>query len=404
MSDKLKNILIGLFALLAILITIAVVLFLKPSIGDGKKTLNVRFSNIQGLTNGSRVTFAGRPVGEVVQITEVKNAREDKKDEFGRFYFYQLTLKIDSSIEVYNTDSIAVQITGLMGEKSIGISPKAPKKGEKIYQISDEIIYANSVDSFENTARQITELADKFDITVDNFNNWFEKNSQNITSAVSSISSILNDANENNLVGSINNSMNSFTNSMNSVNSVITQAQDEQMFTKLNVLIDNLAVTSSFLSTDGKDILNNFKQISDNLASSNKTLGKFINGEDFYLNLNAILSKANTLMNDINQYGFLFQYSKGWQRQRIKRSNIIEALNSPKEFKSYFEKEIDEITVCLERINTLVAKSKETKQKDKVISSEAFKNDFGSLLRQVNNLLDMIKLYNEDLFDKEKVN
>ena len=40
MSDKIKNILIGLFTLMAIAITVAIILFLEPSIGDGKKTLS----------------------------------------------------------------------------------------------------------------------------------------------------------------------------------------------------------------------------------------------------------------------------------------------------------------------------------------------------------------------------
>src|SRR3989304_7984515 len=123
MSDKLKNILIGFFALLGIVITICTVLFLKPSIGDGKKILNVKFSNIQGLNIGTRVTFAGKPIGEVIEIKEVKDARKDRKDEFSRYYFYLLKLKVDSSVEVYNSDIVSLQTTGLMGEKSIAINP-----------------------------------------------------------------------------------------------------------------------------------------------------------------------------------------------------------------------------------------------------------------------------------------
>ena len=75
MSDKTKNILIGLFVAAAVAIMVGMVLFLEPTIGDGKKTLSVRFANVAGITIGTRVTYAGKPVGEVLHITEVPTAR-----------------------------------------------------------------------------------------------------------------------------------------------------------------------------------------------------------------------------------------------------------------------------------------------------------------------------------------
>src|SRR3990167_10149083 len=130
MTEKMKNILIGLFVAAAVTIMVAMVLFLEPRVGDGKKTLHVRFANIAGIVVGTRVTFAGRPIGEVVAIREVKEARNEPSDETGRVYFYQLTLKIDSSVDVYNTDEIAIRTTGLMGERSVAIIPKGSQPGK----------------------------------------------------------------------------------------------------------------------------------------------------------------------------------------------------------------------------------------------------------------------------------
>ncbi len=114
MTDRVKNILIGLFVTGALAVLIAFVLFLKPTIGDGKKMLSVRFTNIAGISVGTRVTFAGKPVGEVIHIRELSKAR-DHADEQGRIYLYQLTLKIDSSVDVYSSDEISIKTTGLMG-------------------------------------------------------------------------------------------------------------------------------------------------------------------------------------------------------------------------------------------------------------------------------------------------
>ena len=80
MTDRMKNILIGLFVTGAVATMIGLVLFLKPTVGDGKKTMCVRFTNISGISVGTRVNFAGKPIGEVVHIQELPKAREMADD------------------------------------------------------------------------------------------------------------------------------------------------------------------------------------------------------------------------------------------------------------------------------------------------------------------------------------
>ncbi len=398
MSDKLKNILIGLFALMAIITIVGTVLFLQPSIGDGQKTLNVRFSNIAGINVGTRVTFAGKPIGSVAKILEVQDAREEKRDEFSRIYCYQLILKVDSSIDVYENDIISIQTTGLMGEKSIGIIPKSSPREAKL--VTNDIIYAKSVDSIETTAQQISQLSDKAEKTLDNFNVWFEKNSQNLSLAMTSISNLLNDIDNQKIISSIQSSINSFTNSLNHINQALKTLEDKNAFDKLNSLVDNLAQTSEFIAQEGKETLQNLRLLTKHLNDSKSSIGKLLTTDDLYLKFNALFSKANTLLNDLNQYGILFQYSKGWQRQRTKRANILESLSTAKSFKNYFEAEIAEITSSLGRLNTLVEKSNDLAHKQRIINSETFKKNYAHLLRQVESLLNLVKLYNEDLLDK----
>ncbi|HEU64974.1 MAG: hypothetical protein KR126chlam4_01020 [Candidatus Anoxychlamydiales bacterium] len=398
MSDKLKNILIGLFALMAIMIIAGTVLFLQPSIGDGEKTLNVRFSNIAGINIGTRVTFAGKPIGEVAKILEVQDARDEQRDEFSRIYCYQLVLKVDSSIDVYENDIISIQTTGLMGEKSIGIIPKSSPRDAKL--VTNDIIYAKSVDSIENTAQQISQLSDKAEKTLDNFNVWFEKNSQSLSLAMTSVSNLLNDIDTQKMVSSVHSSINSFTESLNHVNNALKIVEDNNTFDKLNILVDNITITSDFISTEGKETMQNIKLLTQHFNDSKTSIGKLLTTDDLYLKFNALFGKANTLFNDINQYGVLFQYSKGWQRQRTKRANILESLSTAKSFRSYFETEIADITSSLGRINTLVEKSSDFSQKQRIENSDSFKRNYAYLLRQVESLLNMVKLYNEDLLDK----
>ncbi len=72
MGDKIKAFWLGLFIVVAIALLIWLVMFLKPSVGDGAVQLRVLFTNIDKVTTGSRVTYAGRPVGEVIAIREIK--------------------------------------------------------------------------------------------------------------------------------------------------------------------------------------------------------------------------------------------------------------------------------------------------------------------------------------------
>lgn len=68
MNEQIKNMLIGLFVVIACSLIVGIILFIEPSVGDGKQKLIVRFSNINGISVGTRVVFAGKPVGEVVDI------------------------------------------------------------------------------------------------------------------------------------------------------------------------------------------------------------------------------------------------------------------------------------------------------------------------------------------------
>lgn len=404
MTDQLKNILIGLFVVAAITIVVAMILFLEPTVGDGKKTLHVRFANIAGLNVGTRVTFAGKPIGEITSIEEVYNAREVPTDESGRVYFYQLTLKVDSSVNVYNTDEVAIRTTGLMGEKSIAILPKAPPKGKVPQLITNEIIYANSVDPLENTFNQMTKVATRLQTTISNLDQWFEENRDHLSSAVQSfdatmqsVDKVLTQADQAKLIPSIQEATDLLSQNLKIIR---TSLNDEQLLHKASNLMENLNTATEAFNTDGTAACRNINQITRDIASGSGTLGRFVARDDFYLRLTSLMSKAETLMNDVNHYGILFQYDKKWQRSRTKKANLLKALDTPKEFKDYFEGEVDSITTSLGRLTELLDRADEDAEKRRILESNTFRSDFASLLRQVQGLTDSIKLYNEELVAK----
>ena len=401
MTDQLKNILIGLFVVAAITIMVAMILFLKPTVGDGKKMLHVRFANIAGINVGTRVSFAGKPVGEVISMEEIYNAREMPTDEPGRVYFYELALKVDSSVEIYNTDEVAIRTTGLMGEKSIAILPKAPPEGVIAKPITNETIYANSVDPLENTFKQMTKVATRVQVAVDHFDEWFEENRDILTQAITSFNGtmesmdkILTDADQQKLVATIGESVHLLNDNLVLVRSGL---DDDQLLHKAAALVGNLNQSMQAFNTDGVQAMKNINLITRDLSTGNGTLGRFLHTDDFYLRLNSLFGKAETLMNDVNHYGILFQYDKRWQRSRMKRANLLKSLDSPKDFHDYFESEVDTITTSLGRLTELLERAQESNEREKIVQSEPFRRDFAALLRQVQSLNDSIKLYNEEL-------
>lgn len=401
MTERWKNILIGTFVAAALSIVVAFVLFLKPTVGDGHKLLKARFTNIAGINKGTRVTYAGKPVGDVVSIQEVPNARLEP-DDLGRIFTFQLTMRVDSATSVFTTDEISIRTTGLMGERLIAIVPKSPAQGKLLQPVSNEILYANSIDPFDNTLNHMARVASRAESSFALFDTWFQQTAPallsstvGLTEATRSLMALLNEVKDLNLAGSLSNSLNHFSD-------ILRQVRDENVVSNLGTLIKNAGASVSSMNGDGSDLIGNLKQLTGDLTKGTGTFSRFIKGDDFYLRLNSLMSKSETLMNDINHYGILFQYNKQWQRMRTKKIHLLNALDTPQDFKTYFEGEIDSINTSLGRIGSLLERAEEDPEREKIVRSDPFKRDFAILLRQVQALNETLKLYNQDLVAKSE--
>ncbi len=396
MFDKAKNMLIGLFVVAACTLVISLILFLEPTVGDGKQTLVVRFANINGIGVGTRVLFAGKPVGEVVQIEEIPHAREQPTNELGQVFFYQLILHVDSSVRLYNTDEVTVQTSGLLGEKSIGLFPKTPPKGVKPVRITDKTpVYAESVDPLEMAFTELTDLSDKIEETLSKVNVWIDENGNALGCAIRSFGAAMSEIavtvqriNYLRVVDSVKIAIDNFSDTTCQISSVISELEQNNVFSNFSIMMANLKDTSFSLDTIAKDI-----------ADGKGTIGKLIKYDDFYLRMTAFMTKANTLMNDVNQYGIFFYMNKQWQRMRLKRVAALNCLETPEQFQNYFEGEVGTVVGAMERLSMLIDRASQYPQSEKIMDTPAFKEDFAEMMRQVQALSDMLKLYNEKLME-----
>lgn len=397
MPNQMKNFLIGVFVVGAVAVFIGFILFLHPSVGDEKQTLYIRFSNINKINVGTRVLFGGQAVGEVTRIDSIYKARETQpSDALGRLYFYQLTLKIDSKVRVYDTDEISISTSGLLGEKSISIIPKTAPKGVASELLTEKTpFYADSIDPIENTFSRLSDLGQKLEDTVDIIKIWLQDNTGHLTHALTSFGNAMEElntaittVNQQELIPQLKTGAEAFTASMQRIDGVLSQLEQERVITNMGMVMANLK--SSSIS---------FEKILGEITQGEGTLGKLIFGDDLYLRLTAIMSKADTTMNDINHYGVLFHLNKNWQRMRTRRMNVLDALSTPAQFKTYFESEIDEINTAMARISTLIGKAQQNSENEKIVESPLFKKDFAELLRQIDEMASNLKLYNEQLME-----
>ncbi|HEY4832478.1 MAG TPA: MlaD family protein [Waddliaceae bacterium] len=363
MSEVMKNALLGAFILSAFAVVVFIFLFLHPSLGDKGQLIRVRFTDIDKINVGTRVTFAGKPVGEVDQIIELEDVRQGRTEYKGDVYVYELVLVIDSGLKIYNSDVISARTSGLLGEKSISIEPQPPKPGQELKVVNKEILYAEQVGSVEDTFKEFKEVAEKFDVALDSFTDTLheireKKIWDNIASTVENLSEISTKINES--------------------------------WPDVDTTITNVSATAV-----------NFKEITDNIREAKGTIGQLISKDDMYLRTTSLLSKGETVMDDINHYGILFHLDKGWQRLRARRMNLMQKLSTPQEFRNYFNDEIDQVSTSLARVSIILDKTSEYPMCPFIMDNTEFHKVFAELLRRVETLQESLKMYNIQLMECE---
>lgn len=397
MSDQVKNLMIGLFVTAAAAIVIFILMFLRPSMGDESKHLRIRFVNIDKVTIGTRVTYGGKPVGEVVGIREVELGREGPKDSAGRIYLYELELRVDSGVDVFNTDEVSLRTSGLLGEKNVEISPYAPQPGQPIEQIDKEIIYAKETGSVEDTFKEFKEVADKMDVALDAITDTVyrirdqklvEKLSQTVKN-LESITTALNKPKD-------------WSETLSNVHQLSESVK--QSWKKIDPLLDkayqavdniNIAAANSHSVIKGaNDFMANAQDVMSKISKGEGSLGKLLMRDDLYLRTSSIFSKAETILDDINHYGLLFHNDKGWQRLRARRVNLLQKLRSPQEFRNYFNDEIDEISTSLARVSMVLEQINNDPCCYDAMQDREYNKVFAELMRRISTLEEEVRLYN----------
>lgn len=391
MADNTKSIIIGLFVLAAFSIVVFMMLFLHPNIGDDGKIIRVLFADIDKITIGTRVTYAGKPVGEVIEIKEIEGHRdselEGRLEHNGIIYVYELVLAVDSNIDVFTTDDITSRTSGLLGEKSVSIMPVVPLKGQELILVSDQILFATETGSVESTLKEFKELSDKIELTLDGFIEAFDKMHKDMVwENIGKIAQNLVDITE------AINKPHQLTEILDNLSA--TSASGKQIFTDIQ---SGSGTLGKFIYSE--DIHQDLAFITNAVRQGEGSIGKMLIKDDFYLRLSSLMSKAEVVLNDVNHYGLLFHLDKGWKRLRARRLNLMQKLCSPQEFRNYFNDEIDSITTSIERVSLVLQRSDEICPYGYLFQNPEYVKVYSELLRRVGTLEEYLEMYNQQVTD-----
>lgn len=367
MADQAKNILIGLFVIAACAVVAFMLLFLHPTVGDERKVFRVRFANIDKVSIGTRVLFAGKPVGEVVSIHEIPDAINERKEINGYVYVYEVKLRVDSSVNIFNSDDISLKTAGLLGERSVAITPQAPKPNEPLVLVNDQVVYANETGTVEEAIKDFQKLSTKIERVVDDF----------IVT--------LDDVKKEKIVYKLG----ELLANLDEISAAINKPK------LLTETVTNIHAFSDRLVHTG----NSIDEIVTKVSKGEGTLGKILVENQLYFQTTAVLSKAETLFNDINHYGVLFHLDKGWQRLRARRMNLLNKLSTPQEFRNYFNDELDQLTTSLERVEMMLDQTTGSPCGLEVYGSREFAKVYAELLRRIATIEESLKMYTEQVRD-----
>lgn len=383
MSDSIKNIMIGIFGLSAVAVVVFMMMFLHPNVGNEGEVIRVRFANIDKIAEGTRVTFGGKPVGEVADIQEIIPDKSPRHARDGNVYVYELTLRIDTSVQVFTTDEFTARTSGLLGEKSVAIIPRPVPAGQKLIPVDGQIMYATEVGNVEDTIKEFKEVAEKFDIALDNLNDAFNDIKRNkifdnvgsLAKNISDISTSLNKPDE-------------WADMLSNLHEVSERAT--KSWDKVDESLGNIA-----------DATHNVKVVVSDVQGGKGSVGKILVNDDMYLRVSSLLSKAEVTLDDINHYGILYQNDKGWQRLRARRLNLMQTLCSPQEFRNFFNDEVDQITASLSRVAMVLSESDPCCPCYELWNNPEYVKVYAELIRRVDTLDEYVNMFNTQVVNQD---
>ena len=258
------------------------------SLLDKQKTIYAVYDEVDGLLVGANVMINGLSIGNVTELDFLPNSTK-----------ILVTLKVKDKLNFSSKSTASIYETGVLGGLAISIDPIFER--ESIVNTGDTLNSSVRPGLTELINRQIEPLSRQLQSTITSVDSIFTgasnvlnrqtqeeiKESINVlTSAIKAInnSSIIIEKTLTTNSNKINNTIDNFE----KISTNLSEVSDELNSFELSILLSNLEV-----SVDG------ISSIVDKLDSDKSTIGKLINEDEVYDNLNLSIESLNSLISDI---------------------------------------------------------------------------------------------------------
>lgn len=266
---------LGIVVVIALLLVVQAILFLKPIPGNGKRIAHVRFKNIEKVGPGTRVTFAGRPIGVVEEIQTRTSDLEGRETlDHGQLYPYELILRLDSSIQLFPQDIITIHTAGLMGEKSIAIIPKPVQNAQESKPLlPNAVLYGIEPETVEETLAVLTNVLKTTKETVTKMEETIDTNKETLSSV------------------------------MNEMNRFFATLNNEKLVVKLTALADV-----------GTTCLKKYDTLAETCMNGPGAMSRLLTQTSMGDNLEEVVFKTNRLLDAMREHGLFFTFSSAYKR------------------------------------------------------------------------------------------
>ena len=284
-----KEIKAAFFVLSTILLFIFGFNYLKgSSILDKQKTIYAVYDEVDGLLVGANVMINGLSIGNVTELDFLPNSTK-----------IIVTLKVKDKLNFSSKSTASIYETGVLGGLAISIEPLFER--ESIVKTGDTLMSSVRPGLTELINRQIEPLSRQLQSTITSVDSIFtgasnvlnRQTQEEIKESISVLTSAINAIKNSSVIieetlTSKNTQINNTIDNFEKISSNLSNVSDELNSFGLTSLLSNL-----------EDSVDGISSIVDKLDSDNSTLGKLINEDEVYNNLNSSIESLNILINDI---------------------------------------------------------------------------------------------------------
>lgn len=252
------------------------------------RTFYVQYENVEGLSTSAPVTINGLTVGKIMGISLIPATGN-----------LMVEVQVKTDFPISKSSTIDIYEPGLIGGKQIQIVPN----------LQDPIM-AESGDTFKG--RNVPGLTSLVGEKLSPLQEKIEKVAESANLLLTNLNQVLDDKSKANLresIAKLNNLMSEFEKASKNVNQIIdkNQANIDGSLANFNKTSANFAKLSDTLANAKiGEAINHFEKslqsvdnMMSNLEQGKGTMGKLLNDDQLYKNLNATSSELELLLQDL---------------------------------------------------------------------------------------------------------